>query len=151
MSKVFMVYGRVARRLWRGAAATAAAGGPATTTTRTTTRRATTSCSQVDMLKPITSSGASRLLTLHASVMTRFHQEQATLWRLPRPRPALPSMSNWPSQCVQHVVATCCRCRQFGSVESALFFPAGYAYRHLMWCHPRPFRDNEPCRAHGHP
>lgn len=119
------------------------------------------------MLKPITSSGASRLWLCTPQLWHDFIRSSSSCLGLPWSCVCWRLCGAWrlskhgklAKRCVQHVVATCCRCRDVANLVAAplmlfsfwsLLLP-GYAYRHLMWCHPRPFRDNEPCRAHGHP
>lgn len=117
------------------------------------------------MLKPITSSGASRLWLCTPQLWHDFIRSSSSsaLGCLGASSAsagdcvalgACPSMSNWPSDACNMllqlvvVVANLVAAPLMVSFWSLL---PGYAYRHLMWCHPRPFRDNEPCRAHGHP
>lgn len=137
MSKVFMVYSRVAFMA-------STAGGPTTTTTTATGTTTTTSWTRTSSRHAEADHVVWRVaaLTLHASVMTRFHQEQLELylglpwsfvclcWRLCGAW-RLSKHVKLAKRCVQHVVATCCRCRQFGCCSTYGFFLVTAAWLRL--------------------
>lgn len=117
----------------------------------TTTRRATRTN---NILKPITSSGASRLWLFMPQLWHDFIKELATTWRLVAAKRSKLPYRFAGNRTMQHVATYLliflCFLR-FGVFAFMTFWFFGSAYRHLMWCHPRPFPDNEPCRARGHP